>query len=196
MKQPNFPRILTKCQKDIQHYKHSFLKVDDYIPHQKAGDLDDPGSCRGTLNCNSSMLQPFRFRATWCFFFSEPKKNGSFFGKVDGKSMNWVFVQDFCLNGLVKYYWWLVQKIRLTTWDVWNLVKNGIKYLSTAARCLPSTVWWKSTNYMGYNKFEKTTLGPFLQDHVDRNPTILKVSSMSTLHRSKDLNVTFLYELT
>ena len=34
----------------------------------------------------------------------------------------------------------LMEEIRLTTWDVWNPVNNGINYISTGARFLPSTV--------------------------------------------------------
>ena len=36
------------------------------------------------------------------------------------------------------YCWW---KKSCTTWDVQNLVNNGINYLSTGAGFLPSTVW-------------------------------------------------------
>ena len=35
------------------------------------------------------------------------------------------------------YCWW---KKSSTTWDLWNLVNNGINYLSTGAGFLPSTV--------------------------------------------------------
>ena len=37
----------------------------------------------------------------------------------------------------MNYCWW---KKSCTTWDVWNLVNNGINYLSTGAGFLPSTV--------------------------------------------------------
>ena len=44
----------------------------------------------------------------------------------------------------------MVQKSQTTTWDVYNLVNNGIYYLSTGAGFQPSTVgmcwdndvWW------------------------------------------------------
>ena len=38
----------------------------------------------------------------------------------------------------LNYCWW---KKSCTTWDVQNLVNNGINYLSTAAGFLPSTVY-------------------------------------------------------
>ena len=34
----------------------------------------------------------------------------------------------------------LMAEIRLTTWDVWNPIGNGINYLSTGAGFQPSTV--------------------------------------------------------
>ncbi len=36
-----------------------------------------------------------------------------------------------------------MEEIRLTTWDVQNLVNNGINYVPTGEGVLPSTVVWK-----------------------------------------------------
>ena len=41
-------------------------------------------------------------------------------------------------NGMDTYCWWLKS---CTTWDVWNLINNGINYISTGAGFQPSTVW-------------------------------------------------------
>ena len=46
-----------------------------------------------------------------------------------------------CASGIGRrdpYCWW--KKSQTTTWDVCNLVKSGINYLSTGAGYLPSTV--------------------------------------------------------
>ena len=45
--------------------------------------------------------------------------------------------QSSCLKKTGYYCWW---KNSCTTWDVWNLMNNGIKYLSTGAGFQPSTV--------------------------------------------------------
>ena len=56
---------------------------------------------------------------------------GRLFGSFEmGTTEKILQVQSYC--------WW---KKSCTTWDVQNLVNNGINYLSTGAGFLPSTVW-------------------------------------------------------
>ena len=56
----------------------------------------------------------------------------------------------------MKLIWWLVihldillmKEIRPTTWHVWNIVNNGINYISTGAKFLPSWhISWPQNNH-------------------------------------------------
>ena len=66
-------------------------------------------------------------------------------------------------------------EIRLTTWDVENLVNNGINYLSTGAGFLPSTVWCN-----------------FLDVAIEIIP-MKQGSVKSGIHRNNDYNQDFLH---
>ena len=49
-------------------------------------------------------------------------------------------------KALAKAFLLFMEEIRLTTWDVQNLVNHGINYLSTGAGFFPSTVTLPTTN--------------------------------------------------
>ena len=53
----------------------------------------------------------------------------------------------------------LMEEIRLTTWDIWNLVKNGINHLSTGAGFLPSIASPMFSCYFGQIWLDALFLG-------------------------------------
>ena len=72
----------------------------------------------------------------------------------------------------LNYCWWLKS---CTTWDVWNLINNGINYLSTGAGFLPSTVWlWEEEYTWRFDLQESPYLQPIEMKYVSLNLRVLK----------------------